>query len=136
MSSEKLNTNMPSPCQVWTHTKGVPTAVMSKGKWGLGVAYYRRMSDKKATTRKCTWSAEFSSECGSGGLYDSKALAEKDVSFFRMAVDLSMCEDFVNEVSALAKLVQDRGQILKTSPKGHPELAGTCVFYHTPCCLL
>ena len=38
---------------------------------------------------------------------------------------LSNCDDFKNEMSALEKVVFDRGHILLMSPKGHPELAGS-----------
>ena len=46
-----------------------------------------------------------------------------------MVHTLSMCADFQKEVSAFQKLVTDRGHILVTSPKGHPELAGVGVEY-------
>jgi hypothetical protein len=42
---------------------------------------------------------------------------------------LSMCTDFAEEWSAFKKIVHDRGHILRTSPKGHPELAGVGVEY-------
>ena len=42
---------------------------------------------------------------------------------------LSMCTDFVEEWSAFKKLVHDRGHVLLTSPKGHPELAGVGIEY-------
>jgi hypothetical protein len=40
-----------------------------------------------------------------------------------------MCTDYVEEWSAFKKLVHDRGHILRTSPKGHPELAGVGIEY-------
>ena len=38
-------------------------------------------------------------------------------------------DDYQAEVSAFAKLVIDRGHILQTSPKGHPELEGVGIEY-------
>ena len=42
---------------------------------------------------------------------------------------LQSCPDFANEVSLLEQLVIDRGHILLSSPKCHPELAGDGIEY-------
>ena len=42
---------------------------------------------------------------------------------------LANCPDFKNELNLLQQLVQDRGHILLSSPKCHPELAGDGVEY-------
>lgn len=42
---------------------------------------------------------------------------------------LDNCKDFKNELTALAKLLHDRGHILLMSPKAHPELAGVGIEY-------
>ena len=40
---------------------------------------------------------------------------------------LSNCDDFNNEMSALEKVVFERGRVLLMSPKGHPELVGSSI---------
>ena len=42
---------------------------------------------------------------------------------------LSNCFDFANEKSALTRLVESRGRILRMCVKGHPELAGVGIEY-------
>jgi hypothetical protein len=86
MSSGKPGSKLGAANRMWRHTKTAPTAAKQKGLFALGVSYYRKLSDKKPI-RKFSCDVDFSPAFGLGGLYQSKAAAEVDITSFREAVD-------------------------------------------------